>query len=415
VNPPRGSFEPAALAAADSPNTPAVPGREAWFWRAGGVLLWLAPVVAISILVATQPDGRTVTPLYHQAVTAWNNREPLYQGIGGMNYLPQFVLVFGPFHLLGSVCGDILWRIVAVAGLAAGLWLFCGAIDRAHHARAFTLVSVLAMPICLPAMANGQANAHLAAALLLSAWCLKTQRLGWAAACLWLAAAIKPLGFAAVGLALAVYPQLWWRLALGLPLFMGVPFLFAPVHYTAAQFAAAWTNLRECSAVTENRFADFNGVLRTFGLPLAAKPGLVVRALAGGVFMFACWMGPRRESEPRRALLWLSATAAFLMLFNPMTEANSYVILAPAIGLISWHEFQRGNRRFGWFCVFMALTMGLLPEPLQHLPALSNTFAIVWHPALTMIFAGALAWQSLRRSDAQHQCLGPESEPVLRK
>ncbi len=361
-------------------------------------MLWLTPVVVISIVVATQPDGRTVTPLYHNAVTAWHNREALYQGAGGMNYLPQFVMVFGPFHLMGNVLGDILWRIAAMAGLAAGLWLFCGAIDGANRARAFTCVSVMVIPICLPAMANGQANAHFAAALLLAAWCLKSQRLGWAAAWLWLAVAIKPLGFAAAGLALAVYPALWWRLALGFPIFLGVPFLLAPAHYATAQYAAALTNLRECSAVTENRFADFNGVLRTFGIPLAAKAGLAVRALAGVGFMIACWLRPRRESEPRRSLLWLSAAAAFLMLFNPMTEANSYTILAPALGLMACGEIQRGNRRFGWFCVFVALTMGLLPEPLQHVPMLSNTFAIVWDPIMTLGFVAVLAWKLSQQS-----------------
>lgn len=335
----------------------------------------------------------TVTPLYHQAVTAWHNREALYQGSGGMNYLPQFVMVFAPFHALGNVVGDILWRIIAAAGLAAGLWFFCGTIDSANRARAFTCVSVLVIPLCLPAMSNGQANAHFGAALLLAAWCLKSQRLGWASAWLWLATAIKPLGFAAMGLALAVYPALWWRLAAGLPIFLGAPFLVAPAHYAAGQCTAAIANLRECSAVTENRFADFNGVLRTLGIPLAAKAGLIFRALAGMSFMAACWFWPRRESEPRRALLWLSAATAFLMLFNPMTEANSYAILAPALGLMAWWEFQRGDRRFGWFCSFMALTMGLLPEPLQHVPALSNTFAIVWHPTMTLVFVAMLAWR----------------------
>ena len=415
MNPPQSTSEPAGLGVPGSVRIPTTaPPREAWYWRAGGVLLWLAPVVVISIVVAAQPDGRTVTPLYHNAVTAWQNRESLYQGAGGMNYLPQFVMIFSPFHALGNIFGDILWRISAVAGLAAGLWLFCGTIDGGNRARAFACVSVMVIPICLPAMANGQANAHFAAALLLAAWCLKSQRLGWAAAWLWLAVAIKPLGFAAAGLALAVYPALWWRLALGLPIFLGVPFLLAPAHYAVAQYAAALTNLRECSAVTENRFADFNGVLRTFGIPLAAKTGTVVRALAGVGFMVACWLWPRRESEPRRAVLWLSAAAAFLMLFNPMTEANSYAILAPALGLMACWEIQRGNRRLGWFCVFAALTMGLLPEPLQHVPALSNTFAIVWDPTMTLGFVATMVWNLSRGASGHKQRIQPVTAPASR-
>ena len=370
--------------------------RNAKWWGALAAILWLAPVIAISIVVALKPDGRTVTPLYHEAVVAWENQQPLYRGVAGMNYLPQFVMVFSPYHAMGRVPGDIFWRITAAAGLAAGLWWFCGMIDKKDRIRAFAIASLIAMPVALPALANGQANTHLGAVLLLAAWCLASQRWGLATALLWLSAAIKPLGFAAIGLALAAYPQLWWRLALGLPIFAGLPFMFAPAHYAAGQFSAALTNLRECSAVIQNRFADFNGLLRTFGLALPPQPALAVRALAGGVFMAGCWFWVRRESEPRRALVWLSAATVFLMLFNPMNEANSYVILAPALGLMAWNELEHGDRRLGWFCAFVGLTMGLLPEPLQHV--FQNYFSLVWHPTMTLIFIGMLAWQLSRQA-----------------
>ncbi len=379
------------------PNTAPFAGSSAEatrYWGIAGLALWLIPMVAISIIVGLHPDGRTVTPLYHEAVSAWHNRQPLYRGVAGMNYLPQFVLVFSPYHALGRVAGDIAWRLTAAAGLAAGLWLFCGTINFANRQRGFAIATIIVMPVCLPALANGQANAHLGAALLLAAWCLRTQRWGWAAALLWLTAGIKPLGFAAMGMAFAVYPTLWWRLALGAPVFFGVPFLIAPAHYVAGQFLAAAHNLQACSAVTENRFADFNGLLRSLGLALSSRASLVVRALAGVVFMAACWIWPRRSGEPRRALLWLSASASFLMLFNPMTEANSYVILAPAIGLMAGLEFERGNERLGWLFAAMGLTMGLLPEPLQH--PFGNYFSLVWHPTMTLIFVGTLGWQMSR-------------------
>ncbi len=365
------------------------------WWRALAAVLWLAPAIAISIVVARNPDGRTVTPLYHDAVEAWKNHEPLYRGVAGMNYLPQFVLVFSPYHTVGRIAGDILWRLSAMAGIGAGLWLFCGVIEKVDRIRAFAMVSLMVMPVGLPAFANGQANAHLAAVLLLAAWCLRSQKFGWAAALLWLSAAIKPLGFAAMGLALAAYPQIWWRLAIGLPVFCGLPFAVAPADYAKDQFAAALSNLRECSAVTENRFADFNGLLRMLGMALPPQAALVVRALAGAVFMVGMWFWVRREFEPRRALLWLSAATVFLMLFNPMTEANSYVILAPALGLLAWQEFQHGDRRVGWLCAFAGLTMGLLPEPLQHV--FRDRFSLVWHPALTVVVTGALVWQLVRQ------------------
>jgi len=110
--------------------------------------------------------------------------------------------------------------------------------------------------------------------------------------------------------------------------------------------------------------------------------------------MLFCYFAVRPQAEPRRSLLWLSAAAAFLMLFNPMTEANSYVILAPVLGLMALWEWTRGTLSLGWLFAGMALTMGLLPNLLR--PLFGNAFALVWHPAMTIGFLFILVWQVLR-------------------
>ena len=377
--------------------------------RAAAWALWLLPLLVIAILVAARPEKRTVTHLYHGAVERWWHREALYDGPGGMNYLPQFAVLFGPFHLPPRVVGDILWRGTAAAGLAAGLWLFCGAMSGPDRRRAFVLVTLLALPLCLSALRNGQANAQLGAALLLAAWCLKARRWWAATLLLCLATAIKPVGIVAVGLAWAAYPQLWWRLAVGLPILAALPFLFGPPHYVWSQYLASLENLRRCSELNEHRFADLNGLLRTLGIPLSGTASLAARALAGALMMGVCWTASRREAEPLRSLLWLSATAGYLMLFNPMTEANSYVILAPVLGLMAWRFMSLGETRLGWLLAGMVLTMGLLPNLLR--PFLGNYFALAWHPAMTVGFLSIMVWQVLGAShpgpDPARAAVGP--------
>jgi alpha-1,2-mannosyltransferase len=363
-------------------------------WRAVAWVLWLVPMVVIAALVVARPNKRTLTPLYEMAVRSWWDRQPLYRGPSGMNYLPHFAVLYGPYDLGGRVVGGILWRCTAAAGLAAGLWFFGRAIGGSPRFRSFAIVSAISLPLALPALQNGQANAHLGAALLLAAWCLKAQRWNTAVALLWLATCIKPLGLAAVGLAWAAYPHLGWRLAFGFAAFLGFPFLFGPPGYVWSQYVGAWENLRQCSEVTENRFADLNGLLRTFGAPLTGTASLAVRASAGALLMLWCWRASGRETEPRRALVWLSAAAGFLMLFNPMTEANSYAILAPVLGLMAGWEFSRGETGFGWAFACMALTMGLLPNLVR--PVFGNHFALAWHPAMTLGFLSVIVWQTFR-------------------
>jgi hypothetical protein len=144
--------------------------------------------------------------------------------------------------------------------------------------------------------------------------------------------------------------------------------------------------------VTEHRFADLNGLLRTIGCPLAGKASLVVRLLAAFLFMSFCFFGCRQRDEPSRALVWLGAAAAFLMLFNPMTEANSYAVLAPGLALFALMFLGVRDRR-GWVLVMMILTMGLLPNLLR--PWLGNGFALAWHPAMSLLFVALLFWQAL--------------------
>jgi alpha-1,2-mannosyltransferase len=364
-------------------------------WLAAAWALWLVPLAVICIAVVLRPGNHSLTDLYHNAVSRWWQRKTIYDGPSGMNYLPQFTLLFGPYHLLGVALSDVLWRCTAAVALAAGILVFCRAFSRPDQERGFFVATLLAMPLCLQALQFGQANAHLAAALLWAAWCLSTRRWWAATLLLWLATAIKPLGLAAMALAWAVYPQIWWRLALGLPVFLLAPFAFGPPGYVWGQYLACAQNLRQCSEVTEHRFADLNGLLRTFGAALAGKLSFAVRATAGGLLMVLCWRTSRACAEPLRALIWLGAAGAFLMLFNPMTEANSYAVLATVLALLAWWNFCRGQRILGWILAVMVLTMGLLPEPLR--PLFGNYFALAWYPAMTLGFLAILVWMVLRQ------------------
>ena len=95
-----------------------------------------------------------------------------------------------------------------------------------------------------------------------------------------------------------------------------------------------------------------------------------------------------RRLDKTNSALWLFAlTTAYLMLFNPMTEANSYSILAPALGI--WAALflfadDRKLRPYGWLIAVMTLTMGLLPNLVR--PVFGNYFALLWHPLMTFGF-----------------------------
>jgi hypothetical protein len=370
-------------------------------WRYLALTLWLIPFLVISVMAFSRPHKRTVTPLYHEAVQNWSRQATLYDGPQGMNYLPTFVPLFAPYHMFPVEVAGVLWRATAFAGFCLGLWWFARSDERNIVDRSFALLTLLALPLCLGALRNGQANAHLGAALLLAAGCLLSQRWWLATLFLSLAVAIKPLGLAGAGLAFAVFPHLWWRLGIGVTAILVMPFLFGPWSYVASQYADAFNNLRQCSEVTEHRFADLNGLLRTFGMGLTSEASLLVRASAGLLFAGFCFGWVRRLQGRERALGWLAFSAGFLMLFNPMNESNSYAILGPALGLWAWQFGITGRRRIGILLVAAIFTMSVLPNVLR--PWLGNAFALAWHPSMTTLFIAVLAFEIFRKTCMQHK------------
>lgn len=351
-----------------------------WRWLSGAMIL--VPPLAISVLVASRPEIRTVTNLYHDAVVRWQARALLYDGPAGMNYLPTFVPLFAPFHWVPRALGDVLWRLMAWGGLVFGLWRLTR--EEARAGRAFALVALLGLPLCLGAFRNGQANAHLGAALLLTAVCLAEGRWWGAVFFVCLAVALKPVGLAAAGLVFAAYPRLGWRLALGLAATLLLPFMCGPTDYVRSQFVAEFANLRQCAAVGDNRFADLNGLLRAVHAPVWGNVAMLVRGGAGLAMAVFCFLVLRRLPERERALGWLAGATGYLMLFNPMTEANSYVVLGPALALWSLALFVAGRQSSAWLLAGAAASMGLLPTLLR--PWWGNSFALVWFPLMAIVF-----------------------------
>jgi hypothetical protein len=341
---------------------------------------------------------------YHPSSQNWWLRQSLYVGPSGMNYLPHFAILFTPFDLLPLAVGEILWRFCAAATLATGLWFFSRELFSAKPEHAFLWATVLAMPLSLGALRNGNANAIFGGVTLLAIVAILRER--WWLAIVWmaLATALKPLGIVLLLLSSIYYLPAARRLPAAILALAIFPFFFGRPTYVESQYHEAWRNLGACAVVTENRFADFNGLLRTLGAPVPPKISTIVRALAGAATALA-WLWGARRLQPALRALWLYAlTAGYLMLFNPMTETNSYVIFASALGI--WGTYflvdeDLARRRLGWTIAVMALSMPILPNIFR--PIFGNYFALVWFPAVTLVFLATLTAFAARPIDAKAQ------------
>jgi len=352
--------------------------------------MWIVPLLVIAGMVIHDPSRRSVVPVYHQAVENWWAQQSLYAG-WSYHYLPQFAVLFMPFHLLPSPVGDVLWRFVSVGLLVGGIWRLSRQQFGKEAPRAFLLITLLAMPLTLGALRNGQANVAFAALTLQAVACLLPQQWWAAAAFMVLAAAVKQFGIVPILLAAVVYSPLRWRIALWIVALAGLPFLFGSPAYVICQYREVFEHFGACAGVTGHWYADLSGIVRTFGGELHAGFSKWMRVWAGGAILGVWWLGARRLADPVRAM-WLHGLAtSYLMLFNPMTEANSYVIVAPAFGwwaVWAWNEPQTRHLGWGWACVCLAT--GLLAPLLR--PAFGNELALFLRPAITIGFVAMLIY-----------------------
>ena len=380
--------------------------RDRGYLRAG-VLLWLTAWAVVSALVAANPSAHSVTPVFHLAVERWWARGPLYADVRGFHYLPQFPLLFAPFYALPSPFGDILWRLASVAVVLWGIQAMVARLRPAAPGRFFFSASLLALSPCLGAVRNGQTNLAFGG-LSLVAVVLSSDARWWpAAACLALLITVKPLGLILLLLAAVVYPRLRGPVAVAIALLAAAPFLFGPPAYVVAQYSECFRHLAGWSSTTEHRFADIAGLLRPIGVELALGASRAVRILGGAATLGLAVLAGARGDAPRRALALALLASLYLMLFNPMSEKNSYAIVAPplAITAASWLSSQR-LARLGWGLAFVLVSIGIFPELFSRI---DRNLGLWWDPLMILLVYVLLASMILRR-----RLLFPDDQPAAK-
>ncbi|MDR1192092.1 MAG: DUF2029 domain-containing protein [Verrucomicrobiales bacterium] len=358
-------------------------------------LIWLLPFLVITVMVIHKPEHRTVMGTYCTATDLFWNRADMYQpkevgpGDTAFVYLPQAAILFTPFTLMPRVCGEVLFRALMLGLLAHGIWRVTQTFFSRQRDLAFLLLSLVAMPISLGALRNAQANVLLAAISLYIMAALAGQKY-WSAA-LWMgfSVVVKPLLIPLIGLAVLSFPAVLVPLLVTMSAALALPFLFAAPDYVINQYALFWQMVTGYSATVERwRYADISGVIYFLGGDLSPWLSRILRFGAGLVFLALALFGIRKTKDVARQALWIGTLGGtYLMLFNLATEKNSYVIIAPFLGLWATMFFQLWKDKLrGGMIVGLVASMALLPTIFWSW--LHNRFGIVWFPLMMIMFLG---------------------------
>ena len=396
--------------------------RRPWIDRAAPVLsalVWIVPLAAIAVGVWRRPE-RSLDPLYRGALDAFSRGETMYIGHEGFNYLPTFVPLYRAFAAMPMPFGEILWRWLAALCMGHALWKLMKLQSRPASARGFLLLSIASLPVSLGALQMGQANIWIAAALLQAGAAIGQGR--WWGAALWLALglAVKPIMLAPIGLAMLRTPRLWLPMACTVAGVLALPFLLASPAYVWSQYVDSWRNLSDsCAQVTTHRFADINGLLRSLGTELSGRWSIASRALFGAA-LAALFLARGRGLGPGTwSYAWLALSACYVLLCNPMSEANSYCMFGIPAALLAWQLLGEGESRIsarpalaiagGWAIIGVLVLMGVGSEITR--PWLGNSLDLWLYPTCAIALTAMTAVRTFGPGGDTDSAKVPEPHP----
>jgi hypothetical protein len=318
-------------------------------WLVLAAEVWLLVVLVVCVRAVFWPHVHSLYPTYAAAGGDWLAGASLYYQDPRPPYLDQYrysplvSALLVPFHLLPERVGGVLWRLlnagVFLAGLAA--WARWAA-PLKLTARQLAAFFLLAVPLSLSSLGNGQPNTVVIGLLLLAVTGIIRDHWWPAAACVALAAALKIYPLSAGLLLTAVHPRRFGpRLAVALVVVAGLPFLLQRPEYVAEQYAQ-WYRLLGADDrkywPLDSTYRDLWLLLRAWGVPIVPKVYLFVQLAAAAGCAALCVAGRWRGWEARRVLAaCLALGTTWMTLCGPATESCTYILLAPALafGLVA--------------------------------------------------------------------------------
>ncbi len=320
------------------------------------LFVWVVYAVIIAGIVAVQPERRTVTPEYREASEKWWSGRDIYKvRMHGYLYLPHAAIIYTPFAALPMRIGEPLWRLANLGLLAFSIWRLARTFGGGRPGLWFLIATAAALPASFSSARNGQMNMTMAALLALAAVDLGIRAWNRASLSLLLSLALKPLGVVPCLLAGGCYLRpMVWRLVVGGVLLLAASFLHWKSDFVVGQYELFVKTMQIAGKPNQPLFCDLQGMLLFFGAPLPDPVMTAVRALAAVGTLAVAWSALRRYDAARGAFVCMLLAAWYLLIFNPRTETNSYVLLAPFAGLLVASAAVDGKfpRRFLALAVF---------------------------------------------------------------
>ncbi|QPC96028.1 DUF2029 domain-containing protein (plasmid) [Mesorhizobium sp. INR15] len=364
-----------------------------------GLCLWIVGFLVTALLAQLSLDTRSVVFVYRNGAEAFVAGRPLYNVQLEMGYLyaPAFAAFYSPLLALGHHLGDVVWRAICFGVLMLAVLRQVRKLGGHDLNWLLSFGLVLALPMALGAIRNGQATILLTGACwLLTMSALEGRR---AETFLWASLAIiaKPTAIVMMLLVAALRPRLIPVLASALLVVLVIPYAFAPLGYINDQYRDFFQMLVSMAVDRSGPFepADFTSVFASAGYPIPERDATTVRVITALMTLSAVlWFDRKVERGPAGLAIFVLA-AFYMCVFNPRVEPNTYAMIAVPAGVaiaLLWREEREGALR-------VALATALVLDGMTGVFFHIHEFFNPWlRPIVVVVIVCTITWEFWARS-----------------
>lgn len=395
--------------------------RNADEWMQAAIVSWAILLAITCFKPLFYPVSGTIYPTYAHAGEEFAAGRRLYDvphpHTDNFRYSPLVAASFVPFSWLPLGFGGLVWRAIsdAVFITALAAWIRRVAPD-VHR----SILFLVAIPLSIGSLHNGQANTLVAGLLLWGTVLAANAR--WSAAAILIAGAvlfkIYPLSIALL-FVLAAPIRFGIPLAIALAAGAALPFAMQSTEYVSDQYRYWMENLGRDDRSNFPLHAgmqDFQMLLRVVGLPLPLTEYRYVQAATGSlVGLFSArmlWKGAARSDA---ALDSFALGTCWIILFGPATETSTFILLAPFMAreLLD----RKGQAKWAWYSaicgggLFLFARIALAMPRAIHQPII----ALGVQPLAAALIATAVIGRVVTRCKTQRAKEGEQESKELKR
>ena len=291
-----------------------------------------------------------VSALYYHVAHNWLNSQNLYSGgIWSFLYFPQSAILYIPYAILPFKVSEVAWRLTNVILLATCLWKIVNFTPISNRNKFCILLTLAGYTVAMGSLREGQMTITIAALLIYSITLLLNNKWWECSILLILAIAIKPISVIYVGTVFILYKPLRLKLIILFVLALILPFICQHPSYALQQYKNFYLVIHNAVIGTQggsNWAQLFSLIYNIFHIKIPNIISYPVRVVAGALIVIALYAYKKTYNTKFFLLLLLTFTGAYLMLFNPRTESNDYIILFPATLWLCFYYFEKTHSKW---------------------------------------------------------------------